>query len=535
MSSIAKQVFQSVRLPGFIGRGDKYLSDIAQELGRVLRKTQNRFVLPACQLPDAAWGEVAVLLVEWAEDIHNDIGLWRTVEAHQRQHFGTPLPLFVNPSPDIELHGFDARRIQYLLWTLWPCLNPETIISPTHKDLKQLAEAASQSLTQRFAQLPQDSGIKHFLATPNDHGWEIKRKLLWMGINSYLFRTFFFEYLDDNEDEPDVATKDDFVCQQCTEWSGLGVIDVLAGALDLSETDRSTLRSWNERHWSFYRVLAWQEEEGEVKCIKARNLVSGQPYVIRMNTDHCPFPPGSVVHGALAPWRGEWYWSGEQNLFGDVPEAKEALLRKQMLERSCLLAYRYCPAEAAKALEFTREQHAKFVAGYGGDLGVFPDGLTLATAEQKRLGAEWQQRDAETIARVMQEQGLEHPGPRITFPPEILKHDQGIAAFSNPDEGVEYLLDFNQVLSGLRKKGTGLTNEEMEALRFTLMDAAISPAFVRRLASEYGAESFAGAFLIRNAPVELALEFLLRRHKGHFYRKRYPSLSLVQGPARQET
>jgi hypothetical protein len=111
---------------------------------------------------------------------------------------------------------------------------------------------------------------------------------------------------------------------------------------------------------------------------------------------------------------------------------------------------------------------------------------------------------------------------------------RALARFSNPDEGVEDLLYFNQVVSGLRKQGVGLTDEEMDALRNAMTDAAISPAFVRRLANEHGAESFAEAFLIRNAPVELALEFLLRRHKGHFYRKRYPSLSLVQGGKQAE-
>jgi hypothetical protein len=52
--------------------------------------------------------------------------LWRTVETHQRRCFGTPLP--------------------------------------------------------------RDSGVARFLAGPNEFGWDIKRKLLWLGINSYLFR-----------------------------------------------------------------------------------------------------------------------------------------------------------------------------------------------------------------------------------------------------------------------------------------------------------------------------------------------------------
>ena len=67
MSSAAKRIFLSARLPGFTGRGDKYLGEMAQELRRVLLKTQNTFGFPTCRLPDAAWSDVATLLVEWAE------------------------------------------------------------------------------------------------------------------------------------------------------------------------------------------------------------------------------------------------------------------------------------------------------------------------------------------------------------------------------------------------------------------------------------------------------------------------------------
>jgi hypothetical protein len=113
-----------------------------------------------------------------------------------------------------------------------------------------------------------------------------------------------------------------------------------------------------------------------------------------------------------------------------------------------------------------------------------------------------------------------------------LNHNQGIGAFSSPDEGVEYSLRFNQVLAGLRKKGAGLTDDEIDSLQHLLTDAAISPAFVRRLAADHGTESLTESFLMRNAPSGLALEFLLRRHKGQFYRKRYPTLSLLQAASK---
>jgi hypothetical protein len=401
--------------------------------------------------------------------------------------------------------------------------------------LKRLAEAASQFLIERFARVPQDSGIKHFLATSNQYGWDVKRKLVWLGAGSYLFRSLFCKYLDKQGRGPDVPATDDFICQHCTSWSGLGVIDVLAGALELAEAERDTLRTWYERHTSFYRVLTWQAEAVEVKCITARNVVNEQPYTIRMNMDMaaCSFRPGLMVWGALTPWRGEWYWSGEQKTWKDLPESEELKLRKEMIEHRSAIAYRYCPTEAATVREFTSEQSARFIAHYGRDLITFPDGLALAVAEQRRMEAEWRAADLGKVAQTMQAHGLKHPRPRMTFPPDFLNHDQGIGAFFNPEEGVEYMLRFNHVLSALGKKGVGLNEDELQALQGLMTSEACSPAFVRRLVADQGAESIAEAFLMRDVPSGFALDFLLRRHKGHFYRKRYPSLSLRRGDASQ--
>jgi hypothetical protein len=44
---------------------------------------------------------------------------------------------------------------------------------------------------------------------------------------------------------------------------------------------------------------------------------------------------------------------------------------------------------------------------------------------------------------------------------------------------------------------------------------------------DYGDASIAAAFLIPQDYDKYYLEYLLRRYKGHFYRKRYPSLTIV--------
>ena len=49
-----------------------------------------------------------------------------------------------------------------------------------------------------------------------------------------------------------------------------------------------------------------------------------------------------------------------------------------------------------------------------------------------------------------------------------------------------------------------------------------------RPVQDYGDESLASTFFIRDTADKVYVEYLLRRYKGHFYRKRYPTLVLVE-------
>ena len=528
MSVAVKEILRASRPPGPPGRADKYLPDIAQDLRGLLEKSLRGFADRSMVWPGESLSELAAVLVEFGEDLHADAGLWRSLESYNREFFGTPLPLAIGDCSAGVLNGFDLRRIQHLIWTLWMEMDPEICPSPGHANLLQFANVAGKFLTERFARLPADSGVKNFLAGPSRFGWEIKRKLVWLGTKSYFFRLFFANYISEHEEGATVGVTDDFICQESTSWSGMGAIDILAGALDVSAEDRATLRTWYERHAAFYRVLSRQDHGEITESIVVRNLVNGESYNVHMGMPRCPFQPGQVVFGSLTPWRCEWYWSGEQRPYENVPEHEEANLRKTMLERHPGIAYRYCPAEAAQARAANRKQHDEFVGHCGSDLAVYPDGLTLAAAEQKRMETLWRAADHEHVRRLMRERGLEKPRPPMLFPREFLDHDQGIGAFYNPDEGQEYMLGFNHVLSGLRKQGDGLSDRERDALWHFMCDRCASPAFVHRLVREHGEASLLETFHLRDLPPNRALAFLLRSHKGRFYRNRYPSLSLVQ-------
>ena len=53
---------------------------------------------------------------------------------------------------------------------------------------------------------------------------------------------------------------------------------------------------------------------------------------------------------------------------------------------------------------------------------------------------------------------------------------------------------------------------------------ASSPAFVRRVIRDAGSEGIARLYFLPDG--EDGIEYLLRRFKGHYYRNRYPCISL---------
>jgi hypothetical protein len=128
---------------------------------------------------------------------------------------------------------------------------------------------------------------------------------------------------------------------------------------------------------------------------------------------------------------------------------------------------------------------------------------------------------------LLQRHHLSASSPQINWSPDLLACEDGIGVYFNPEEGQEMMRGFDDVLRGLQKRGSDVQEEEAEGIRQFLYADAISPPFVRKLVQDYGDASIAAAFLIPQDCDKPYLEYLLRRYKGHFYRKRYPSLSII--------
>ncbi len=180
--------YSAYRPEGFRGRGDSHLPQLVRRLRRKLKDIQREFAHDTLCLGAEALGELAGILVDFAEDIHSGTGIWEAYERYNVELFGTALPLTSGEGGGEPAGGLHPDRVRHLLWVLYPTLTDGLVLSPAHQDLLRLADAASAFLSDAFQAVPKDSGVKAFLQTPNAYGWDVKRKLIWLGSRSFMFR-----------------------------------------------------------------------------------------------------------------------------------------------------------------------------------------------------------------------------------------------------------------------------------------------------------------------------------------------------------
>jgi hypothetical protein len=514
-----KKQFEQFRPKEFTGNGDKYLFPLISELSKVISHLEKQYYYDTLKFDKNQNFIMANLLIELAEDLHNDTGLWKSIEHYNKTLFNTPLPLFVDEGIEIT-ECFDKNRIKFFIYNIFPEFDDEVILSPHHKDLEILANGVSLFLQDKFKNVPKESGIKLFLLQKDEFGWDFKRKLLWVVLNSYLFRYSCYSYAaKNNAGKMEIETVDDFICQENTIWSGLGVIDIMAEALKLPEKIKHDVRSWYERLVSFYKVVSLKNDVLEVE-----NIITEQKYLVRTFADDNIFKKDYFVFGGLVPYDDYYYWSGVQRSLGKLNFKEIQKLKADFILKTSRIVYRYDKKLLSKAQESVNSLYEDFKSYYKDDLVYFKDGFSMAAAFQKKDKQKYDALSKDKLTMIMKDNNLKKPFPNMNLSKDLLNSENGIGVFFNPTEGIEIMVGFDAITTGFRKNGVNLTNDEKTAIQEFIFSSAISPTFVDRVIAEYGHKSIASSFFI-NTDIN-CIPFLLHKYKGHFYRNRYPSISI---------
>ena len=195
-------------------------------------------------------------------------------------------------------------------------------------------------------------------------------------------------------------------------------------------------------------------------------------------------------------------------------------VKQTFLQKTPTIAYRYCKQQAKAAREAVDRHHQEFLKYHDDDLVIYPDGLSMAADIQKLYRLHNEAIPDEVVADILAKHGLSSTSPKLNFPPELIECENGVGVYFNAGEGTEIMTGFNYVVSGFKKKGQNLSEDEVDAIHSLMTLDTVSPGFAQRLVEEYGDESIASVFLIRDKDDKTYLNYLLRQYKGHFYRNR---------------
>jgi hypothetical protein len=239
----------------------------------------------------------------------------------------------------------------------------------------------------------------------------------------------------------------------------------------------------------------------------------------------CPFAPGQMVFGSLVPWRGEWYWSGAQRSYRQVPP-DFAAIKRTMIEKNAAIVFRYRADLAQRAQQAAARHHAAFLRFHGSDLAVYADGLTAAAAQQRFLREQIEAGTGAGLPAFLAKHGLDRTGPKLSWPRKLIECRRGVAVFYHEGEGIEIFADFDVLRGALAKSHEALSADEAEVLQAFVESDRTSPAFVRRVIREQGSAGIAALYYLPTGD-DSEVEYLLRCFKGVYYRRRYPSISLL--------
>jgi hypothetical protein len=460
----------------------------------------------------------------YLEDVVNQVGIFKALTTKNREIFGTPIPLFVSEPKRFSPDNINKQAVAYLVWDFFTETRENLILSPTHDDLQTISGEIYGYLKKQIKNTPPGSKLKEFITlSGNKDGGFVKRRLIWLGLDSYLFRFSAKNYLAGKEKR--ISTIENFLMQKSTKLSGFTPLDVFVEMVDLNEESKKELQKWEEPYMALYYV---EDEAGDYWTVK--NMINQKDYKVWKDYGTSetadPIKKGIFCLGGIVPWQKEWRWSGEQAIYNSLDPENISQIIKVFKNESPKMIYRYCEESRKKVFELEKNEHDFFYSHFQTNPVTFNSGYTMRDRVKKYYQAFNKLKLRKMSKKEKKKYNLEDGVPPLDWPEPLLECPD-TAAFYVAGKGINFLTGFREFLKALDKKGQDLTKDDEEAIYGYVTESEVPYQLFHHLKKDYSFESVRCAFRIKEWNEERDLEFLLRRYKGEQYKEKFPHIKLV--------
>ncbi len=507
-----KNVFDSMRFKTSDPQVEKVMYSQSIELLKLITALEKQFKTDVFSFLNKQMRyEYALIILEFAEDLHKDAKFWSVVEEHNIALFDTPLPFFLKAGERIK-SVFDVNRFKFFLYNMQMYPYQISTYSPNNPDLDLFARKIAEFCENFFKTVPLNTLLRSIEDLSEVNYFDIQFNLKILSGNLYLFRGLFSRMNEENINDKKAdfsLLSEQYVFEKTTTWSGLGVIDVFLSKNKLTENLQKDVRSWNKRITSYFVVKSFQND-----LIIFQNLLNNEEYSVLKSCFEYNFQKDDLIYGQIAPFDGYYYFTHSPEFVDENDNNKIAEIVNVFAEENIELNLRSNKTKLQTIYDELKQANVRFVEFFQNDW-IYVDNFTDLNQIEKQFG--------DYLADNKNVYSEEDKLFEETNSSDNSKLDDTICVFFNPHFGLEALTNFDLFKSGMEKKGKNLTNDETLNILSVIAMGSISPEFILRAVKEFGDESIARVFSINKEETPDYLPFLLRKFKGNHFKERYPN------------
>ncbi|HIL70591.1 MAG TPA: hypothetical protein EYG38_12175 [Verrucomicrobia bacterium] len=257
-----------------------------------------------------------------------------------------------------------------------------------------------------------------------------------------------------------------------------------------------------------------------------KNLINNRTYQVAGAPDEAitGFEANPILLSALVPWRGKWDLAGGLEPVHIKPPENLDTVRRDFIKNQPYYAYNVDRKLGERARLATEALHLEFNTKFGDDLIAFPK-VEEMLSEMRSF--------CDTLLEKADPNDADYPPvkedpdsmnatllpPICTgFPENIDTFQSDLAVFFNPKNGLELIPFFQDLISGMKKNGNGLTLEERDTIQLMVESTSVAPEFIDRRCKDHGPESVYASYGISSGQGPDFLKFILKCSKGIHYR-----------------
>ncbi|MBN2486514.1 MAG: DUF3843 family protein [Bacteroidales bacterium] len=394
---------------------DTYYCELANKIYSI-------FCLPQHNLPSSClaglnkddYGFFALGLTAYLEDIVSGLGLWKVFTDRHKQLYGTLLP-FYNVTDDYFEGEVNYHDVCFLVWYFLSVYLKGEIFNPLDSSILDISKDIFEVFEEEYEYAPENERAREFLQLPPDvtDFYEVRKRIEFILMNSYLYRITKFEYIFEVSKELGNVPKEEkalakaysqevydrYVIGHVMPLLGFTGKDIFAGILGKTHPLYANVVGLGDKKKGKYVYSSHDDKYIHFKHIASGTIIPVTRKSIDLNKD---ILEKVVILMSVVKYAGEWWFSGalrslseyqdisaehdpleDKNLFDDNLEIKQEQTlslyqRFVKFNKGSELAYLPNPKEADR---FIRDFFAWIGKKYNGNVPE-ETGIDLSAAEE---------------------------------------------------------------------------------------------------------------------------------------------------------